>query len=386
LNENPTLPAVPESASGKRFTLVDALRGIAALSVLLHHLFVNSELQKTLWLAFPHWFIEFCLDGAFGVQIFFVLSGFVIAHSLRNVRATPRAVGNFILRRQLRLDPPYWTILALTIGAMFLEAHIPWIEQRQLPTWTDVVTNFLYLQKVTGTFPIMAVSWTLCLEVQFYLVFIVLLLAGKLLSRSDAKAATLSASLVAGLAIVSLLMRGHTFDAWFIRSWYYFAAGVLCYWAVNNPRFRSAFIGFLIFYFAAAVWQEPKSMLTGWSTALLLYTAGRMGKLSGWLDFAPLQYLGRISYSLYLSHLLIAVYVLRAGYRLTHTNQLAGVLWFVVAGAVSIGAAHVMYLLIERPSIRFGARFKLAEDKRPAAPPAVVGTAGFGEIEELQNA
>jgi peptidoglycan/LPS O-acetylase OafA/YrhL len=83
-----------------------------------------------------------------------------------------------------------------------------------------------------------------------------------------------------------------------------------------------------------------------------------VGALTRWRDYAPLQYLGKISYSLYLSHLLVAIYVLRLGYRLTGTNHAGAVFWFFFAGLASIGAAHVIYLLVERPSVRFAARFK----------------------------
>jgi len=361
-----TAPAViAESESGRRFTVVDALRGIAALAVLFHHLLFNSELQITLWDVFPRCFSEFCHNGAFGVEIFFVLSGFVITHSLRNVPLTARGVGNFMLRRQLRLDPPYWTLLILTVAAMYLESRVPWMERKPLPTWLDFGTNMFYLQNIfvmlhwPGSFSIMGVAWTLCLEVQFYIVFILLLLAGKYLGRSAGRELAYSAALVTLLGIVSpFAQRSAPNYNFFVEWWFYFAAGVLCYWAVNRAGFRPVFIAFLILVTLLALFHDPTPILIGAATALLLYTAGRMGALTRWLDYAPLQYLGKISYSLYLSHLLVAIYVLRLGYRLTGNNHAGAVFWFLFAGLVSIGAAHVMYLLVERPSVRFAARFK----------------------------
>lgn len=376
-----------EAASGQRFTLVDALRGIAAVGVLFHHMLFNSELQVTLWSTLPFWLLELCRKGAFGVEIFFVLSGFVIVHSLRNVRMTPRAVGNFMLRRQLRLDPPYWTMLVLTVASIYVEQHVPWIERRPLPTWYEFGANLFYLNQIVGSVQIMAVSWTLCMEVQFYLVLILLLLAGKTMSPSGARSATYSAALVWVLGITSMLLPRYMIPGWFIELWFYFAAGALCYWAVHTPRFRMAFLGYMGLFLVAAIWQEPRPMLMGWTTALLLYTAGRMGKLSTWLNFAPLQYFGRISYSLYLSHLMVAAYVLRLGYRLTGTNHAGAALWFCVAGVVSIAAAHALYLLVERPSIRLAARFKPAREGEPAPALAAPKPALEGAVEEqMQNA
>jgi peptidoglycan/LPS O-acetylase OafA/YrhL len=376
-----------ESASGRRFVLVDALRGIAALAVLFHHLLFNSELQITLWQVLPAWFAEFCHRGAFGVEIFFVISGFVIAHSLRNVQLSPKSVGMFMVRRQLRLDPPYWTVLLLTVAAMYLERHIPWIERRPIPSGADIVTNLFYLQNITRNLAIMGVSWTLCLEVQFYLVFILLLAAAKALSRNVTAALNVSFALVAVLAVASILIKRvpeSYMDAWFIQWWYYFACGAMCYWAVNHSRFRIPLIVFMVL-FAVMALRDPFPMYIGLATTLLLFVAGIMGKLTTWLDFVPLQYLGKISYSLYLSHLLVAVYVLRIGYRLTRTNHAGAVLWFFVAGAVSIVAAHGLYLLVEQRSIRFGARFRPAQMDHgadangKAVVPAVT-------VERLQNA
>ena len=51
--------------------------------------------------------------GFVGVDIFFVLSGFVIAYSVREARITPRFLGRFALRRSIRLDPPYWITIAI---------------------------------------------------------------------------------------------------------------------------------------------------------------------------------------------------------------------------------------------------------------------------------
>jgi peptidoglycan/LPS O-acetylase OafA/YrhL len=386
MNEKPETTG-PEISSGRRFTLVDALRGIAALAVLFHHLLYNSILQATLWQVLPGWFAEFCHSGAFGVEIFFVLSGFVITHSLRNVPLSPKSVGNFMLRRQLRLDPPYWTVMVLTIISIYVEMHVPWIERRPMPNWVDFGANLFYLQNIVGRLPILGVAWTLCLEVQFYIIFILLLVAGKLMSRSGPKAGTYSAALVALLGVVSMLLPRHSHNIWFTEYWYYFAAGSFCYWAVGNPRFRTAFIGYLILFLVAAMCRDPKPMLIGWATTVLLYTAGRMETLTRWLDFAPLQYLGRISYSLYLSHLLVAIYVLRLGYRLTGTNHAAALLWYVLAAAVSIMGAHILYLLVERSSVRFAARFKQGREEGPRAAPEGPRTPlPSNDVESLQNA
>src|SRR5688500_14125008 len=102
--------AVPQDRMAGRFVFIDALRGLACLWVLTHHLFFNEIFGKVLRPAVHNAVEILAFCGSFGVQIFFVLSGFVIAHSLRDTTLNPRSVGLFILRRQLRLDPPYWVM------------------------------------------------------------------------------------------------------------------------------------------------------------------------------------------------------------------------------------------------------------------------------------
>ncbi|RYG56101.1 acyltransferase, partial [bacterium] len=108
------------SPKTSRFHFIDALRGLAAASVVLHHLFVAS-VMATVYEAASPWLVRVLFQaGAHGVEIFFVLSGFVIAHSLRNNGLSLGDLGRFIVRRQVRLDPPYWAALVLGLGSLWL--------------------------------------------------------------------------------------------------------------------------------------------------------------------------------------------------------------------------------------------------------------------------
>lgn len=354
----------------QRFVLVDALRGIAAFAVLCHHLFHNSQLERPLWKILPAWFAGFCHCGAFGVEIFFVLSGFVIAHSVRNLHLSRQEIGSFLLRRQLRLDPPYWTVLLITVILVYVEMRVPWIERRALPDFTDVLKSMFYLQNIAGGLPIVGVAWTLCLEVQFYLVFILLLVVGKWLGGRRFSAENVSMLLVMGLGLVSVLLPKLVLPAWFLQWWFYFAAGVVCYWSVRDRKYRFHCLAFLALAGLGLFTKDPLPLLVGASTALLLYVAGSMGGLTTWLNFRVLQYLGKISYSLYLIHLTVAVYVLRLGYRLTGQSPWGALLWFMVAMAVSIAAGHLFYVLVERRSMQFASRFKSRRAVTAEAPEA----------------
>jgi peptidoglycan/LPS O-acetylase OafA/YrhL len=356
--------------SALRFVFIDALRGIAAFAVLFHHLLHNSVMGVPLQQVLPRLFVEINRYSALGVQIFFVLSGFVIAHSLRNNPLTGKSLGNFILRRQLRLDPTYWLILLLALALHRVELAIPGLVTPPMPTVSEILFNAVYLQNILGVEQVVMVAWTLCIEIQFYLVFITLLATGNWLDRRIKGAApgTASAVLVFITGLLSLaLVQFKAFPAWFIHYWFYFAAGVLCYWAVRQAVKQWVFICFAILLgvnLLVAFANRPNShdmlapaMLVGFLTAVGIYYVGRRDQLTSLWNHRPLQYLGRISYSLYLVHHIVIIVVLRGAYKLTGDNGVMAIMWFFVAGALSIGAAHLLFISVERPSMQLASQF-----------------------------
>src|SRR3981081_2743080 len=97
-----------------RFTFVDALRGIAASAVVLFHAAEGGHISALFDQA-PFGIQTLLRHGDFGVAIFFVLSGFVIAHSLRAEPLTIPGALRFMLKRSIRVDPPYWAAIAVAI-------------------------------------------------------------------------------------------------------------------------------------------------------------------------------------------------------------------------------------------------------------------------------
>lgn len=145
-----------------RLLLLDCLRLAAALSVVAYH--YTSVFGSLFWgiparEVFPR-LSGVTAYGALGVQLFFIISGFVILMS-----AYGRTVGQFAASRISRLFPAYW---AACILATFLLLVITDGEMNKV-TWTDAVVNFTMLQQSLGVRSLDGVFWTLWVELLFYL-------------------------------------------------------------------------------------------------------------------------------------------------------------------------------------------------------------------------
>ena len=321
--------SVPTMTSSKtpRFHFLDALRGVAAVSVVLHHLFFASVMTTIYEPVSPELVRFLFRAGANGVEIFFVLSGFVIAHSLRNNSLSPKDLGRFIVRRQVRLDPPYWAALAIGMIWLWVRNYLPGVERSPLPSPSDIVLNATYLQNIfylpkEGI--VLDVAWTLCLEIQFYLLFIaVLWLCHDTRPPQKSYEEEIGPPPLTKRTIVimwasgalCLLTRHFVVDPhaiYFWTAWHYFVAGVLAYWAVTRKTSNLWIATFLgAFALSWVIGQipafssplhgtfsncaSPVALFVGAATALSLWQLGIRDKLSLWENARPLQYLGRIS-------------------------------------------------------------------------------------------
>src|SRR5580765_2120755 len=154
----------------KRLVFIDALRGLAASGVVLFHA-IEANHVPALRAAMPGWLVSILEHGDLGVAVFFVLSGFVIALSLDDKPIGWPTVGRFMLRRSIRLDPPYWAAIVTAISFSVLASAI--VRGRPVETFSvgQIVAHLFYAQDFLGYRNINTVFWTLCLEVQFYLVY-----------------------------------------------------------------------------------------------------------------------------------------------------------------------------------------------------------------------
>jgi hypothetical protein len=376
--------AVP--AGFRRFEYIDGLRGLASVMVAIAHL-AHAAADKH-----PGIFgarVEELADlGRYGVQIFFVLSGFVIAHSVMSGAHSFTYLGRFAGRRFVRLDLPYWSVIAFELFLLWLSGKVMVEYMHDLPPLGEILSHAVYLQEFLGYQHILPVFWTLCYEVQFYLVFVLSLvllekMRGAGLSDKAARngaTVALAASFCVSLAIyLGRLPFAH--QALFVDRWFQFAFGVTTYLYCRGTCDRrwivaavaACVVGGILF--GVNAYRIGSTLLTA-ATGLAILASLRVRWWNALLIGPTMQFLGRISYSLYLLHLVVgwrSVVVIRELLGTSYSTIYA-YLAFAVGMAVSIAAASVMYILIERPSIALARKIRLPQ--RVPVPAVMSFTAG----------
>jgi peptidoglycan/LPS O-acetylase OafA/YrhL len=325
-------------ASGARLQTVDVLRGLAAFSVSWYHFTTANPA-----LPGPGWFRESGRHGWLGIDVFFVISGFIIPYALTRGGYRLHDYGRFLLKRVIRLDPPYLASIACILVGLALAARVPGLAGTDKAV--SVTGVLLHLGYLNAFFPypwLNVVFWTLAIEFQFYL--IAGLIHPVLARRSSAARA--SVFVVAGLFAYLSAEEGFVFH-WLMI----FFAGAVVF------QFRAGMLGPA----ALAGWIAAAGVVTIFThSAAVASVVVSTALLIAFVDLpapAPLRWLGAISYSLYLMHPLIGGRIMAWAARQPQ-GPIATAAWLAAAVAASLAAAWGLYLLVERPAQRWSSRIR----------------------------
>ena len=347
----------PNSAQ-QRLAGLDGIRGLAALFVVVNHVFLRAfhgypADTAPFWAA---WFIY----GRFAVVVFIVLSGFSLAVSAARSGWRLAALSRFAQRRAWRILPPYWAALVFSLLVAWLILPQP---GQGSPNAKSVLVNGLLLQDLFQARSPNRAFWTIAIEAQLYVVFPLLLL---IIRRVNAIAMVTAVTLVVttiGLLgphfprMTPLLTRSSP-DLAALFAVGVLAAGIL----TTNQRRRSWPWHWLALAAALPVIATISWQGSVWTIGHLFWVDLALGPAIGCLlaaiatdrpaslvralDTRPLRGLGSISYSLYLTHGPIVVVVYEG----------------IVAGRVRQGVpAFLVALAIVVPlTIAFARRFAAA--------------------------
>ena len=367
------------AASAPQLSGIQILRGIAAVGVVIQHAFGHSFLVEPGtanhgWLA---------TVGAAGVDLFFVISGFIMLYVSFPTQSAPLKPGQFLLRRITRIYPFYW-ICSLAVA-------LPWMVGflSSKPFTAGTVTKSLLLVPVPVTEQLIAVSWTLSYEMLFYLVF-----AGTLLFRSRVVSALLSTFVIIAVILIgSRLPVGEMKRFLANPVMVEFCFGLLLALAWSRGVRATSVVwmvaGFLVIMIAPLV-LEGRTLAT-WPSVIIWPSVARplawgvpsVAVLAGFLAIAPARNLGTrfailvgdASYAIYLTHL----FFVSVSGRLIETTVVGKLPQFVVvpvviALCVAIGIA--VHIVIETPVLALVRNFSRSRQRRILAGKSAPGSSG----------
>jgi peptidoglycan/LPS O-acetylase OafA/YrhL len=346
-----------------RLPFIHGLRGIAALSVALMHCYDSTPVGDRVTATIPSVIDHVIRRGFLGVDLFFVISGFVISLTLYKRLATFGEFGRFFLRRQLRLDPPYWTAIALSIGSALVVNRLRPLTAAPVPSVGDVIAHLFYLQGFLGIKEIVGIFWTLCQEIQFYLFFGVVIL---LFDKASASGRTIGWVMLP-LYILSVACFWDLVPSprgLFLQRWFEFFTGVVLFLFWRQQLSRTQLLVYQGVLALMILVSPPTDNGMAWLTvatvlslSLVFAIAARTGGIKTWLDTPVLRYLGTISYSLYLMHAVVGIRLLKI---VVGPGDSPVKAWALYAAALllSVAASDIVYRVIERPSMNLSHRLK----------------------------
>jgi peptidoglycan/LPS O-acetylase OafA/YrhL len=344
--------------------LVDAVRAVAATVIVGHHFSYYQPLADA---ASPILgpLIDALRDYGRVAQVFIVLSGFMLAGSLRRRRWDGGRAGRFIVQRYCRLALPYLAAIGFAILAG--EFGRDWIDNDvagALPTIQQVLAHCLFLQDVLGFESLSAGLWFVCITFQLTLIYVGgLLIRDALIDRSPAWARggmnRLPMALGWLLAIASLFYfnRDSSWESWAAFFFGQFFLGVLVQRALEDRRAEKSLAIYVLIVAIALTMEWRPRLVLALATGIILFFGGKIGVLSRWPSNRVVAFMGRTSYSLFLIHFPVLVVVATLWERQEWTTPLGAVAGLIFAYLVSIVVATLFYRFVEEPATRLSRRF-----------------------------
>lgn len=335
-----------ERTSGPRIFAFDALRGIAAVLVACHHFrlcFFSGE---------PRWYLRPFFAGTAAVVVFFVLSGYVL--SIPYWRSKQLSYGKYLVRRFFRIYIPYAIaiLLALVIAAHALYSRLPltpWFYR----TWQSQITFTLAMRQlltVPATAEVNTAIWSLRYEMEMSIILplicrlilfvrgwwplaitVAMSIVGRFLESHASANSPVQAELGWTLLWISFFLYGT------LLSWQHKAIGV--FYAGLPRGFRAAFA-----VMAFVVFASPRLMLLPAAACIFILTAQHT-PIKKLLTTPVPEYLGRISYSMYLTHATVLYSVIILCYGKLPLYALAALFF-----AVTLVVSHLFCVCIEEPA------------------------------------
>jgi len=337
----------PSRPRSQRLERLNALRGPAALLVVLYH--VRQIALRDMASAGT---FEFWRFGHAGVDLFFVISGFVIFLVHRGDVGHPSATRRFLMRRLIRVYPPLWIVTTGVLLGALVTAHA--VHAEKMNVW--FIARSYLLWPIQGALPLLPPAWTLSHEVKFYLLFVMAIALPRRVWK-PVLATVFIGSVVAGI-VEAVAPTALPFAISFLFSPYNleFAAG-------------AAIAAFVLDRSVVAPWVWGAVGLAAWATAaahdqslvapdvaqvvrygvpsalIVLAVAARDLQRPAF-DAAVLGLFGDASYAIYLAHLPVIIVAIRIAKAL---GMEPGTLVLLAVAVIATATGLIFHIVVERP-------------------------------------
>jgi len=317
------------------------LRGVGALWVVFYHVQFGHNLPVA-------------EVGYLGVDLFFILSGFVLSHAHFNIRWCRASYLEFLQTRFARIFPLHWMCLLLTVIIISVYPQIR-VSMASKFKWVDLISSIFLVQNwgFGRVVPWNVPSWSLSTEWLMSITFPLFLSAERRIR------ANLAAFLCVGCLLIFALFLNLTNNsvpdvtlrAGLVRTVCEFAAGCLLYRFYESGRqvsMPTKVISVLLFSFGFFIPSWSVVTIFGIPTLILL-AAQSGGLVFTVMSIKPFQFLGQISFSIYLTHWIL----LQLSDRVETALQITGSLSIIWSGcfiALIIGLSTLSYFGVERPA------------------------------------
>ncbi len=333
----------------KTFVGIQYLRFFAALLVLLDHTFqiIGQAGHGQLPPAFP--------GGAAGVDVFFVISGFIMTHISRQPGLSARS---FLLDRITRVAPPYWLLTLVVAVVLLIKPSVFNSVHLTTPIFLSSIVFMTWPNPwLPGNPPLLQVGWTLNYEMFFYLIFAV----SMILSKRYRVAIAIGFITLLALAGTAAPPNNVWIEFYTFPMIVEFAFGMAI--AVYTQH-RSLSLPLSILIFIAGIillsasmfaplgrMSSIRTVLWGFPAALTVLGIVALEQKRPMIQSGALLHLGNASYSLYLTHIFI-LGICRVGWRYLDAFNIddAFLLLSCIGGSILAGLAF--YSAVERPLIR----------------------------------
>lgn len=341
----------PPMANAKHISILDPMRGVAALAVVLFH-YTGSVLPTIR----PNALTDPMAYGKLGVQVFFVISGFVIPYALQRSGYTWSGLRLFMARRFTRIAPPAYVAALFMIlfyySAIIINGHP--VEGNEIPAigWRSVIGNLTFLAEYMDTLWFNFVYWSLTAEFEFYLVI------GLMFPLLRSGSPTWRVALLLVAVALSCLIPGPKFFHYSA----YFLLGMLIYLWQETTTSRALLIAVGLLTVTLDIVHDHLLAISVSLVATGIIATRTTART------AVTDWLGKVSYSLYIIHVPVAYFAESIVKRLTelHTTPMGKLVLLAGYLILSFIAAELFHRWVERPFINLSKRLGQAKDAAPA--------------------